>query len=221
MSTILSELIGGAAEIADLGSYTTGQEGIFVTDNTWFRWLNEAVDELYQLVLAEGGEELVSIGQSFTLTTTNSVAINTEADGGFRQLLSVTRDPGTPQRRTVHRYEFAERDSQWMEPRYRLMGHTLFIEPEEQAAGSYQLLYLGGMSQFDDSNFLTPDGLGQFKEWIMVTAALKAIRKAGGSTGDVAARLEQLTADVVDYCGKMDIGEADKVTDVSDDGSWY
>lgn len=220
MSTV-NELLGGAAEIADLGSYSLGEEGIFVPTSTWLRWLNEATDELYQLVLANGGEELIAVTQNFTITTGNSVAVTPETNGGFRRLLGVTRDPGTPQRRTVHRYEFAERDSQWMEPRYRLMGHTLFIEPEEQAPGSYQLTYLGGMSQLDDDGNLFPAALDQFKEWLMTTAALKAIRKAKGDVRDVTARLEQLTADVVDFCGKQDIGEPDKVTDVSDDGSWY
>jgi hypothetical protein len=223
-------LIAGAAELADLGGYTSG-ENTFLTHAAWRVWIQEATEELYQLILAQGGEEMLSITQNFTITTGNSVALTfTETGGGpsnqaFRQLLGVTRDPGTPQRRTVHPFEFAERDSQWMEPRYRLMGHTLFIEPEEQAVGAYQLTYLGGPVNWltigDDGDPLSPPILEHYREFIMISAAIKALGKEKSATTDLQARLQEIVEEIETHAGSMDRGEPDKVTDIGDDGSWY
>lgn len=223
-----NSLIAGAAELADLGGYTSG-ESAFITHAAWRVWVQEATEELYQLILAQGGEEMFALTQPFTITTGNSVSLTYTESGGndvsaFRQLVALTRDPGTPQRRTVHPYEFAERDSQWMEPRYRLMGHTLFIEPEEQAVGVYQLTYLGGPINWlstNDSDLLDPPGLEPWKEFIMVSAAIKALGKERTATTDLAARLAAITEEIETHAGSMDRGEPGTVTDVGDDGTWY
>lgn len=221
-------LTAGAAELADLGGYASGAEGVFVTTLTWEAWIRQAAEELYQLILAQGGEEMMSLTQNFTITSGNSVSLafdesQLQDQNAFRQLIGVTRDPGTPQRRTVHRYEFAERDSQWMEPRYRLMGHTLFIEPEEQAVGNYQLTYLSGPENWiaDDTVAVAPAILGWLQEFIMISAAIKALGKERTATTDLQARLDGIRQDIEDHCGSVDRGEPGKVTDVGDDGSWY
>ena len=225
-----NDLIAGAAELADLGGYSSG-ENSFLGQSVWRVWIQEATEELYKLILAQGGEEMLSITQNFTITTGNSVALAQTETGtvftaAFRQLIGLTRDPGTPQRRTVHPFEFAERDSQWMEPRYRLMGHTLYIEPEEQAVGNYQLTYLGGPQNWlgsgDDNNQLSPTGLEPWKEFIMISAAIKALAtNERTSTAELEARLAAIVEEIETHAGSMDRGEPDKVTDVSDDGSWY
>lgn len=229
MSTANS-LIAGAAELADLGGYTPG-ENTFLTHVAWRVWVQEATEELYQLILARGGEEMVSAVQNFTITTGNSVALAvTESGSGsvnaFRQVLGLTRDPGTPQRRTVHPYEFAERDSQWMEPRYRLMGNTLFIEPEEQAVGSYQLTYVTGpinwLADGDDNSVLQPQGLEPWSEFIMISAAIKALgTKEKTSTAELEARLAAINEEIETHAGSMDRGDPGTVTDAGDDGTWY
>lgn len=231
MSTGTS-LIAGAAELADLGGYTAGGGNNFLGNSIWRVWVQEATEELYQLILAQGGEEMLAIPQSFTITSGNSVALaKTEtgdgpANAAFRQLIALTRDPGTPQRRTVHPFEFAERDSQWMEPRYRLMGHTLFIEPEEQAVGTYQLTYLGGPTNWlvigDDGDPLSPPGLEPWKEFIMISAAIKALAtNEKTSTAELEARLAAIVEEIETHAGSMDRGEPGGVTDASDDGTWY
>lgn len=204
----------------------------FIDYPTWLAWITEAAEELYQLMLASGaGESMWGLVQNFTITSGNSVTLIATESGDFgglsqfRQLVSLTKDPGTPQRRTVHRYVFAERDSQHMEPRYRLLGNKLYIEPEEQALGSYRLTLLAGPTNWvtgDDDDQLRPEILEDWREFIMISAAIKALSEVEGTnTSELEQRLEVMRQEITDYCSALDSGEPGKVTDASNDGTWY
>lgn len=224
MPVVAGQLIVGAQELSGLGADYISR---FISTRRWGFWLDEAVEELAQLFIASGGADNFVVTAPMTLTASQNWATlgaggiapdeTPGADNAFRQLIGVTRTPSQPQRRTVHRFNFAERDSQWQSPRYRLMGSRLYIEPMEQAAGDYLVSYVRGPVYPYQASAPLDDCLTPHREFLMVWMAIQALTKEKSSTAALETRLAAL-AELVETNGTGDVGEAESITDVVDDG---
>jgi len=142
MSTT-AQLIALAQEAADLTNVAD-----YVTTATWTSWLNAGIQELHRLVTNKFKATFYRTFD-FTLTSESLVAL----PSNFWKLTGLDIDAGTPRRRPVRPFNFAERNSfrqnsfrslipYATDRSYALVGSAfLKIEAEEQAAGAYRLYY--------------------------------------------------------------------------------
>jgi hypothetical protein len=216
-----ANLIARAQSIAGLGAaYISG----FIANARWGYWVDDGVEELYQLMIA-ADPQLFRQSALFTLAgatnwtdltaligTTPSAVLN------FRQLLGVTRNPVTPNRQTLHRFNFAERDVQWQKPTYRPMGNLLYIEPMEQAPGDYVVFYGQGCAYPFATAANLDDRMEPWAEYIETFAAIQGLVKEKSDTRALEARLAAI-AEALEETANRDAGEPDSITDVEDDGS--
>lgn len=147
MAVTTAQLIALAKEAADLTNVAD-----YVTDATWVDWLNAGVKELHRLVTGKFKDTYFRT-HDFTLTAGQSqVALPSD----FWKIKGLDIDPGTPRRREVRRFNFAERNKfrannlRDLDPAryctdrwYNVVGSGLMkIEAEEQSAGNYRLYYV-------------------------------------------------------------------------------
>lgn len=134
----LTQLIAGTRQLANV------QNNNFVTDTELTDRINEAIGELYDLVLSVYEHYYVSYF-SFSLVggqSGNSVSL-AALTGGFYKDETLEWNPGTSNMRVVARLASnIERDAAPGRT-YQILGSpaSLFVYPPEQSAGNYRLLY--------------------------------------------------------------------------------
>lgn len=147
MSVTTAQLLALAKEAADLTNVTD-----YVTDSTWVSWLNAAVVELHRFVTNKFKATYIRTYDFTFAAGTSQLTLPTD----FWRLRGLDIDPGTPRRREVRPYNFAERNRynrssmRDLDPAifvrdraYNVIGSSLLkIEAEENAAGNYRLYYV-------------------------------------------------------------------------------
>ncbi len=209
MATPLSSIMADAKDLADLLNNT------LVGDPTWRRWANQGKERLYRMLVVKAPARFQK-SVFFTLTGGVGLGADTvQLATDFRELREggVTKDPlvqGT--RRTLHRFNFAERDAQGQLPPWgseRQLGYdiqgqasaaNLVIEPASICAGSYAYFYLAGPAPWLTDG--TQDGtnieavLEPYVDFVAHTMAIKALQKE--ESLDSAQALKQDLAGLID-----------------------
>lgn len=157
-----------------------------VATSEWNRYINEAIAELYDLVIAVNPHYYVR-SSPFTLSSVNTLDLTT-LTGGFYKLRGVDYLPTTNGRAgTLHPFNFAERNKQGYRA-YALEGTSLMVLPTSNFAGNYTIWYTGTPPT------LTVDGdtldtiLDVWSEYITVTAAIAAAVKEESPIDGLAAQ---------------------------------
>lgn len=134
MTVLLADLVLGAQELADL--VTPGDTGDFITPDRWAAWTNQSIASLFRkLVIAQ--PDLFLTTADFTVAENGSITLPID----FVAIRGLTKNPGQPNAREVHRFNFGSRESQGTVT-YRRMGSTILLEPGRRAAGDYRLHYI-------------------------------------------------------------------------------
>lgn len=146
-----------------------------VATTEWNRYINEAISELYDLVIAVNPHYYVR-SFPFALSSVNTLDLTT-LTGGFYKLRGVDYLPSATGRAiTLHPFIFSERNKQGYRA-YALEGSNLLILPNSNFAGSYTIWYTAVAPT------LTVDGdtldmiLDVWSEYITVTVAIAAATK--------------------------------------------
>jgi hypothetical protein len=191
MAQILSQLRAEAQQRANQENKT------LVATADWNRYINEAIAELYDVIIAVNPHYYVS-STSFTLTATNSFAL-TSATPTFYKLRGVDYLPSaTGQPITVHPFNFLERN------RYRNQGF----------AGNYTLWYTPIppvlVADSDTLDFI----LDVWSEFIPVTAAIVAMAKEESDISALAAMKTAILARISASAPSRD-GEPGQAADMT------
>lgn len=145
----------------------------------WNRYINEAISELYDLILAINPHYYV-LSFPFTLSSVNTLDLATVSStstfgvSGFYKLRGVDYLPnanGIPV--AVRPFNFAERNRQGVRA-YALEGTLLRIHPSSNFAGNYAVWYTPRPAQLPANNFTVR---------LATTAALPACTPSGSSVG--------------------------------------
>jgi len=157
-----------------------------VSTSEWNRYINEAIAELYDMVLSVNPHYYVR-SFPFTLSSVNTLDLTT-LTGGFYKLRGVDYLPSTTTYAvTLHPFVFAERNRQGYRA-YALEGTNLLILPNSNFAGNYTIWYTG------IAPTLVADGdtldmiLDVWSEFITVTAAIAAAIKEESPIDGLAAQ---------------------------------
>ncbi len=187
----------------------------------WNRYINEAIAELYDMVLSVNPHYYVR-QFPFTLSSVNTLDLTT-LTGGFYKLRGVDYLPTTTGRAiTLHPFVFAERNRAGYRA-YALEGTNLMILPNSAFAGNYSIWYTS------IAPVLVADGdtldtiLDVWSEFITVTAAIAAAIKEESPIDGLAAQKVAISDRIGKAAANRD-GEPAQAADLMagrDDALWW
>jgi hypothetical protein len=221
--TTLLALIQAAADLADQPTPSTTT---YISKARWTEWVNAACQELYdKLIEAYAEDYYVASEQTITTDGTNSTFTLNDA---FYKLLGVdllvNANAGESGRRTIWRYNFAERN-QYTLPglaatgqqvlRYRLQGtYKIAFLPRPPVGG--QTIYLTYAPRFTplSADADTFDGINGWEEWVKAAVAMKALGKEESDMSPAMALLQRQEARLESIKAARDVGAPSTTVDV-------
>jgi hypothetical protein len=206
-------IIDEARELADL------QGSQFVTDTEFLNdFLPEAQEELIRVVLAAFGDHWFAFfdAAATILPGVATIAIPTTSSSGssFRTILGVSKDPGTPQRRSLRHFNFGQRDGARGEITYLHEGSFIRLEPRETAAGNYRVYYVPAPLTMAAVGATLDPILEQWKDYLSTTLAIRALLKAERDTSALERKIARLKRAVVQLATARDTAEGGSIADV-------
>jgi hypothetical protein len=221
MSVTLAQLRTSARQRADMENSTK------VTDVELNEYINKSAAELYDLlVLAD--PDYYTTTALFSLTSASNV-YTVPAD--FYKLRGVDYQADGADYVTIHPFNLMERNrlnrtllrNAVPLRRYRLMKNTLWFVPESDASGNYRLWYLPVFVDLAlDGTVIDAASIGlqHWEEYVTTDAAIKCMQKEESDVSVLMAQKQALTARITTMARSRDVGEPERVADVTGDGSY-
>jgi hypothetical protein len=182
----------------------------------WNDLCDDAISELWQTIVTKNPDFRVNT-KTFTIA---SVALNSydlaanAAD--FNAVRSLCRDLGLPSEQYLNKVGPRNGSTGW-DRGYRLEGSALYIEPREQAIGSYTLKYTPQppllTAETGTAGSLDVE-LAQHLKFIVAHMAVAAIGSEEGDTTAQQKKLDAATLAVVSWASNQRSADADTVEDV-------
>jgi hypothetical protein len=209
-------IIDDARELADL------QGSQFVTDADFLNdFLPETQEELYRVVATAFGDHWFAFFDAAANIAPGiaTIALPTTSSGGssFRTILGVSKDPGTPQRRSLRHFNFGQRDGARGEITYLAEGTFIRLEPRETAAGNYRVYYVPAPVTLATLGSTLDPILEQWKGYLSTTLAIRALSKAERDTSALVRRIVRLKRAIVQLATARDTAEGGSIAEVVND----
>ena len=185
----------------------------FITDVMLDAWINEAYEELWDLVASAFADHFWTTSD-FTLTSTEAGAKFT-LPATFRQLRFVERNPGTSSRVRIPRWAIAEKN-RLPSLSYRLVGTVLEVDPYEDAAGPYRIYYVDNPTSLVLATDTVDARVDTWREFIVILASIKARTKEESDTADLRADLDRVRKRIEEASQHRDASDPGRVSDVWD-----
>lgn len=200
----------------------------FVTDAELLLYINASYGELYDILVSRFEDYFIKLdsgtGLPPTFTLASGVSIYAIPSDLYKLRGIDVQNNSSTNWSTVHRYNFAERNSrsnsvsriQYGEKNlsYRAIGNKIQFLPEDQAQGTYRLWYIPRLTKLaadsDDTQGTTLD----FEEYIIVDAAMKCLIKEESDVSALMAIKEQLRQRIIAMSSNRDAGSKERVADV-------
>lgn len=235
MAVALSALVLAAQRAADMINSP------FVDTATWLDWANQAQlqlygkvfsvykDSFYKATVASGASPPASFPDIVLVNGVGNNVVALPAD--FRALRGLTQDPDLASRKSIPKFNFAERDGFRVGTQlggfsppsrmkaYRVVARsTLIVEPPENCAGTYRLYYINAPVPFASTTDNMMAELEPWNEYISQAMARKALLKEESDISAVDQRMAEIVADLQTEL-ETDENQVDSVVDVEgDDG---
>lgn len=192
-----------------------------VSTAAWLSFINGSRQRLRRLLVGCNPQLFLS-SKAFTLTApsyTYDLLANTPTFWKTLSLDYMTTGASVDDFVPVPRFMWQERNRA-IDRTYRVYGNTLEIRPQRMAFGNYVLWYVTqpvALAADVDVIDLAED---IYSEVIVLEAAIKARRRQQKDAADLTAELAEMVADVRRSAGDNDVGEPDRVVDVSTTQYW-
>ena len=219
MSTTLADLRLMTRELADIVSSS------FVTTAELDRYINQVGSELHEKLVVRYEDYFTSpTPTTFSLSgSTNTYALPSD----FFKLRGVDySDGGTWV--SVHRYQHEERD-RFVRPtyytyggeerRFTVMGNSIVVAPESNAAGDYRFWYVPKWTNLSASSEPLPTAMEQWAEYIQVGAAIKCMLKEESDASALIMRKRELDARIDANAQNRDAHDQEMI--LSTGWSWW
>jgi len=219
MATTLAQLMVDAKDRADQLNNS------IVADATWRRWINQATESLYRILFVKDPARFHKTSNFTIVGGTNGNIVPLASD--CRQLREggITKDPNSQStRRSLRRFNFAERDAQGRVPAwgnsqelaYDIQAGNIIIEPAALAGGSYYYYYVSGPVAWATDG--SQDGTAiasvyePYVDYIATHAAIKGLIKEESDPTDLRTDLAGIVEAIQAEFGSS--GDPATITDV-------
>ncbi len=197
----------------------------FVSPSEWVSYIDKSYKELYdQLVVSF--EDYYTIMTQFTVAS-GETSYSLPAD--FYKLRGVDRAMGGSNFYALRRFVFEDRNRRGYYQRYRgvqpyiayrLMANSIIFSPEDQAPGDYRMWYVPAATTLT-SGADTIDGINGWESYVVVGAAIMALMKEESDISALLLEKQGIEKRIRDMALDRDVGETDRITDVSPGGQAY
>lgn len=215
----------------------------FVTLPEWNQMISLSAKELYDLLIQEYGEDY-KIAVPYSYTTSGTIDPNWNAqvyplpDDFYKLILcEVALNPGDPNSWVTLKQYNRIQQNLWNYPnvytfygitnlRYRLTADQLQIVPICSANQTIRIWYVPRPPKLvADTDVI--DGISGYEEYVIVSAAIKALVKEESQCPELMAELQMMEKRIIEMARNRNIAEPQTVSDSrirnlswSDDGSW-
>ncbi len=172
MAITLAELRARAEALSDQPASTATT---FITSTQMNTFVNDGIRALYDEVVKVHPDFRVSAQTAFVISNTSNNFNALPAD--FRSVRAVIADPNTSARDPLPKYSLRTGFLDWSRRSYRLQGSNLYIEPQANSAGTYQLLYVPSAPVLASDVATLDVELEQHQDVIVLHAAMMAATK--------------------------------------------
>lgn len=193
----------------------------FVTLPEWNTYINQSAFELYDLLTTVYEDYNLAAPYQFT---TDGVSNDYTLPTDFYKIMGVDLGLGTQGNAwvTVQKFNFIERN-RYVYPnvtstflgvfnmRYRVMGNKLKFIPTPSAGQIVRVWYVPRMTQLlQDTDVL--DGISGWTEYIVVDAAIKALKKEESDVSELMAEKQMLKQRIEESAQNRDAGMPDTIS---------
>jgi hypothetical protein len=221
----------------------------FVTLTEWNYFINQAMLELYDLLITVYEDYFAAPEISFasngtdylyplpdgkiTFTNTDNQANTPIVAAPFYKLLGMDLGINTAANAfvTMNKYNLIDRNK-FIYPnsastiygvfnlQYRIMGNRIRFIPTPSAGQLIRLLYAPRLPQLLKDNDLTTIGFSGWLQYVIVRAAKYALDKEESDTSKLDAELIFLKQRIEETADNRDAGQPDKISDTRNSGGW-
>lgn len=193
----------------------------FITDSELNTFINQSYAELYDLLVSRF-EDYYTTSTTFTLSAgSNTYALPSD----FYKLRGLDYASSGTNYIPVYKYNFSDRNrrnrsvnrliGRQFDIRYRILGNTLTMTPEDGAAGNYRLWYTPRITRLS-SDSDTLDSVNGWHEYVVVDAARKMLLKEESST----TALDREKQALIERIEAMAANRDDQPETITDTQSW-
>lgn len=213
-------------------------QSTFVPDATWNTYINQAMFELYDLLVTVFEDYFKAPAVQFTTVSNQAIydlpnGTNHSGAAPFYKLLGVDLGLGSANNAwvTLDKYNFMDRN-RFVYPntastiygvfnlRYRVMGSKIEFTPTPTSNQVIQLHYIPRLPQLLKDTDLTTIGISGWLEYVIVRAAKYALDKEESDTSVLAQELMYLKQRIEESAANRDAGRPDTITDTRQNGFW-
>lgn len=209
----LAELIDEVRRRADM------EHTQFVKDDELTSLINLSYGELYDLLVSRF-EDYYSSQVTVSVTSGNTFPMPAD----LYKIRGLDFSIATNDWLTVRKFNFAERNVRSRVTNrliygirrltYRLMGDTFYIQPEDQATGTYRLWYIPRFERLVNPTDIMGDVL-DFEEYVIVDAAIRCLVKEESDPSALMAIKAELKNRIINMANNRDAEGPERVADVS------
>lgn len=219
MAITLAELRLRSQQAADMVNSN------FVSETEWNYYISNSYAELYDILVSKFEDYYIA---DPLLVTVNSPEFTFDLPADFYKLRGIDKslgsgDPLSDDWYAIRPFNFEKRNRRAIVDvyrgffpivQYRILGGQIIISPNDQAQGIYRLWYVPKYSALttdtDEVN-----GVNGWEEYIIVDAAMKALRKEESDVSVYMAQKQALLQRIEGMAANRDAGETERVTDVN------
>lgn len=189
----------------------------FIEDDELLEYINSSYTELYDILVSKFEDYYTPAPTAFTIASGNTYTLPSD----FYKLRGVDYLISGSDYVPLRRFNFNERNANTRihnlrnAPiiKYRVTGNKLYIEPADNAVGSYQLWYIPLFTPLS-SDSDTIDGVNGWEEYIVVDVAIKMLEKEESDTTSLERAKERLLQRIEVMAQNRDIDQPESITDI-------
>lgn len=218
----------------------------FVTLPEWNFFVNQSMDELYDLLITVYEDYFMaprakfqSVGNQFIYPLPDGLIVMQNQSGNnfvpqpFYKLLGVDFGLNTNQNAyvTMRKYNLIDRNQFYYptqgntvysvyNPRYRVLANNIEFIPTPSPGQPIQLLYIPRLPQLLQETDLTTIGFSGWLQYVIVRTAKYALDKEESDTSKLDQELIFLKARIEESAMNRDAGQADTISDTRNANGW-
>jgi hypothetical protein len=206
------------------------EDNDFVSDAEANNYINFAIAELYDLLVASYGEDYFL--SSVTGTTTNGTT-DYSLPSDFYKLRGVDVKLNASDWVNVNKFNFNERNryedfGSWTllgisNIRYRIMGSNIKFTPSPDGSTQYRIWYIPVATKMvnDTDSF---DDINQYSDYVIISAAMKMLSKEESDVSVLMSERNRIISRIEDSAANRDASEPEAISDIQaeiNDALWY
>jgi hypothetical protein len=181
----------------------------------WNTLVNDGIRAMWAIVTRINKDFRVTTVAPFSLTSVPSVALAAD----FREMRAVRVDPGTQNQ--VYLQKLSMRNgSQQFARSWRLQGTSLYIEPIQNCAGTYDYVYIPLPPVLVADGDVFDVELEQFQDFVVYHAVVQALAREESDITQAAQVLGTAEAALTGWASDQRAAEPDQIEDVRKRTAW-